>query len=68
MYNAKNYFLVAVSAIITTPLDVAKTRIMLSSTTADKKEVKISKMLKEVYRINGPKGYEQIASFYFVKS
>ncbi|KAI4497642.1 hypothetical protein M0802_007182 [Mischocyttarus mexicanus] len=47
---------VAVSAAITTPLDVAKTRIMLSSTTADKKEVKISTMLKEVYRINGPKG------------
>lgn len=45
---------VAVSAAITTPLDVAKTRIMLSST--DKKEVRISTMLKEVYREAGPRG------------
>ncbi|KAK2584695.1 hypothetical protein KPH14_007031 [Odynerus spinipes] len=47
---------VAVSAALTTPLDVAKTRIMLSSITADKKEVKISTMLREVYQNNGPKG------------
>lgn len=47
---------VAMSAAITTPLDVAKTRIMLSSITADNKEVKISTMLKEVYQRNGPKG------------
>lgn len=68
VYNPKNYFVVAVSAAITTPLDVAKTRIMLSSTTADKKEVKISTMLKKVYRDNGPKGYGQIAFFYYFKS
>ncbi|XP_058802869.1 mitochondrial S-adenosylmethionine carrier protein-like isoform X2 [Phymastichus coffea] len=47
---------VTVSAAITTPLDVAKTRIMLSSTSADKKEVRISTMLKEVYRENGARG------------
>ncbi|XP_012223142.1 mitochondrial S-adenosylmethionine carrier protein-like [Linepithema humile] len=47
---------VAISAAITTPLDVAKTRIMLSSTSAEKEEVKISTMLKEVYRSNGVKG------------
>ncbi|XP_076241364.1 mitochondrial S-adenosylmethionine carrier protein isoform X2 [Calliopsis andreniformis] len=47
---------VAISATITTPLDVAKTRIMLSSTTADKSEVTISAMLKEVYRNNGIRG------------
>ncbi|XP_014484906.1 PREDICTED: S-adenosylmethionine mitochondrial carrier protein-like isoform X1 [Dinoponera quadriceps] len=47
---------VAISAAITTPLDVAKTRIMLSSTSAEKEEVKISMMLKEVYRDNGAKG------------
>lgn len=49
-------FLVAISAAITTPLDVAKTRIMLSSTSAEKEEVKISTMLKEVYRNHGAKG------------
>lgn len=49
-------FLVAISAAITTPLDVAKTRIMLSNTSADKKAVKISVMLKEVYRESGTKG------------
>ena len=48
----------AVSAAVTTPLDVAKTRIMLSDTSANKKEVKISTMLKEVYRENGFKGLE----------
>ncbi|KAH0956352.1 hypothetical protein HN011_009159 [Eciton burchellii] len=47
---------VAISAAITTPLDVAKTRIMLSNTSAEKEEVKISVMLKEVYRDNGLKG------------
>ncbi|XP_070155203.1 mitochondrial S-adenosylmethionine carrier protein isoform X2 [Polyergus mexicanus] len=47
---------VAISAAITTPLDVAKTRIMLSSTSAEKKEVKISTMLKDVYRDHGTKG------------
>ncbi|EGI59083.1 PREDICTED: S-adenosylmethionine mitochondrial carrier protein-like [Acromyrmex echinatior] len=47
---------VAISAAITTPLDVAKTRIMLSSTSAEKEEVKISTMLKEVYRHYGFKG------------
>lgn len=47
---------VAISAAITTPLDVAKTRIMLSSTSAEKEEVKISTMLKEVYKDNGIKG------------
>ncbi|KAL0116511.1 hypothetical protein PUN28_009879 [Cardiocondyla obscurior] len=47
---------VAISAAITTPLDVAKTRIMLSSTSAEKEEVKISTMLKEVYKDNGVKG------------
>jgi len=50
------YILVAISAAITTPLDVAKTRIMLSSTSAEKEEVKISTMLKEVYRDHGVKG------------
>ncbi|XP_028047786.1 S-adenosylmethionine mitochondrial carrier protein isoform X2 [Monomorium pharaonis] len=47
---------VAISAAITTPLDVAKTRIMLSSTSAEKEEVRISTMLKEVYRDHGVKG------------
>ena len=47
----------AVSAAVTTPLDVAKTRIMLSSTSADKEEVRISTMLKEVYRLNGVRGW-----------
>ncbi|KAL6445923.1 hypothetical protein ACFW04_000953 [Cataglyphis niger] len=47
---------VAISAAITTPLDVAKTRIMLSSTSAEKEEVKISTMLKDVYRDHGIKG------------
>ncbi|XP_015519354.1 mitochondrial S-adenosylmethionine carrier protein [Neodiprion pinetum] len=47
---------VAVAAVITTPLDVAKTRIMLSDTSAEKDEVKISTMLKEVYREKGAKG------------
>ncbi|KAG7200612.1 hypothetical protein KM043_001170 [Ampulex compressa] len=47
---------VAISAAITTPLDVAKTRIMLSCTSADKDEVKISTMLKEVYRERGVRG------------
>lgn len=49
-------FSVAISAAITTPLDVAKTRIMLSSTSAEKAEVKISTMLKDVYRDHGTKG------------
>ncbi|XP_011690567.1 PREDICTED: S-adenosylmethionine mitochondrial carrier protein-like isoform X1 [Wasmannia auropunctata] len=47
---------VAISAAVTTPLDVAKTRIMLSSTSAEKEEVKISTMLKEVHRVHGIKG------------
>ncbi|XP_043266078.1 S-adenosylmethionine mitochondrial carrier protein-like isoform X2 [Colletes gigas] len=47
---------VAISAAMTTPLDVAKTRIMLSNTSADKEEVKISIMLKEVYRECGVRG------------
>ncbi|XP_011645452.1 S-adenosylmethionine mitochondrial carrier protein-like [Pogonomyrmex barbatus] len=47
---------VGISAAITTPLDVAKTRIMLSSTSAEKEEVKISTMLREVYRDHGIKG------------
>ncbi|RLU25572.1 hypothetical protein DMN91_001729 [Ooceraea biroi] len=47
---------VAISAAITTPLDVAKTRIMLSSTSAEKEEVKISVMLKEIYKDNGVRG------------
>lgn len=51
------YFLVAISAAITTPLDVAKTRIMLSSTSAEKEETKIWTMLKEVYRDHGVKGW-----------
>jgi len=50
------YLSVAISAAITTPLDVAKTRIMLSSTSAEKEEVKISIMLKDVYRDHGFKG------------
>ncbi|TGZ48649.1 S-adenosylmethionine mitochondrial carrier protein [Temnothorax longispinosus] len=48
---------VAISAAVTTPLDVAKTRIMLSSTSAEREEVKISTMLKEVYRDHGVKGW-----------
>ncbi|KZC12398.1 PREDICTED: S-adenosylmethionine mitochondrial carrier protein-like [Dufourea novaeangliae] len=47
---------VAISAAMTTPLDVAKTRIMLSNTSADKEEVKVSIMLREVYRECGAKG------------
>ncbi|OXU21376.1 hypothetical protein TSAR_005299 [Trichomalopsis sarcophagae] len=47
---------VTVSAALTTPLDVAKTRIMLSSTSADSKEVRISVMLKEVYKQSGFRG------------
>jgi len=49
-------FSVAISAVLTTPLDVAKTRIMLSSASAEKEEVKISTMLKDVYRNHGAKG------------
>lgn len=47
---------VAISAAMTTPLDVAKTRIMLSNTSVEKEEIKISTMLKEVYRCSGVKG------------
>ncbi|XP_012283712.1 S-adenosylmethionine mitochondrial carrier protein homolog isoform X2 [Orussus abietinus] len=47
---------VAISGAITTPLDVAKTRIMLSCTSAAKEEVKISTMLKEVYNESGVRG------------
>ncbi|XP_017753779.1 PREDICTED: S-adenosylmethionine mitochondrial carrier protein-like isoform X2 [Eufriesea mexicana] len=47
---------VAISAILTTPLDVAKTRIMLSNMTVAKDEVKISIMLNKIYRENGLKG------------
>ncbi|XP_043274421.1 S-adenosylmethionine mitochondrial carrier protein-like [Venturia canescens] len=47
---------VAMAAGLTTPLDVAKTRIMLSSTSAEKAEVKIGVMLKEVYRESGVRG------------
>ncbi|XP_076301054.1 mitochondrial S-adenosylmethionine carrier protein isoform X2 [Lasioglossum baleicum] len=47
---------VGISAAITTPLDVAKTRIMLSNTSAEKEEVKISIMLREVYRECGVRG------------
>lgn len=52
-----------ISAAITTPLDVAKTRIMLSNTSADKDEVKISLMLKEVYRKCGVRGYIRLFAF-----
>ncbi|CAK9795665.1 S-adenosylmethionine mitochondrial carrier protein [Anthophora plagiata] len=47
---------VGISAMLTTPLDVAKTRIMLSSTMVDKDEIKISVMLKNVYRESGIRG------------
>ncbi|CAK9808406.1 S-adenosylmethionine mitochondrial carrier protein [Anthophora quadrimaculata] len=47
---------VGISAMLTTPLDVAKTRIMLSSTMVDKDEIKISVMLKNVYRESGFRG------------
>ncbi|XP_076547069.1 mitochondrial S-adenosylmethionine carrier protein isoform X2 [Osmia lignaria lignaria] len=47
---------VAVSAIVTTPLDVAKTRIMLSNASAGKDEVKIFTMLRRIYRECGIKG------------
>ena len=59
------YFSVAISAAITTPLDVAKTRIMLSSTSAEKEEVKISIMLKEVYRDHGFKGWGLCKIYFF---
>lgn len=51
---------VAVSAAVTTPLDVAKTRIMLSDTSASTKEVRISTMLKQVYKESGSRGYKKI--------
>ncbi|XP_024938505.1 S-adenosylmethionine mitochondrial carrier protein-like isoform X2 [Cephus cinctus] len=47
---------VTISAAVTTPLDVAKTRIMLSCSSLMKDEIKISTMLKEVYREAGFKG------------
>ncbi|XP_076758748.1 mitochondrial S-adenosylmethionine carrier protein [Xylocopa sonorina] len=47
---------VAISATITTPLDVAKTRIMLSSTTVGSDQTRISIMLNTVYRESGFKG------------
>ncbi|XP_043526688.1 S-adenosylmethionine mitochondrial carrier protein-like isoform X6 [Frieseomelitta varia] len=47
---------VAISAALTTPLDVAKTRIMLSNVTAGKDEIKISVMLNKVYHDHGFKG------------
>ena len=49
--------IVAISAALTTPLDVAKTRIMLSNVTAGKDEIKISVMLNKVYHDHGFKGY-----------
>lgn len=53
---------VAISATVTTPLDVAKTRIMLASTNANKAEVKITSMFREIYRQNGVRGL--FAGFY----
>lgn len=47
---------VAISATITTPLDVTKTRIMLASTSAGKDEVKIVSMFRQIYRENGVRG------------
>ncbi|KOC59872.1 S-adenosylmethionine mitochondrial carrier protein [Habropoda laboriosa] len=47
---------VGISAIITTPLDVAKTRIMLSNTTVEKDEIKVFIMLKNVYQESGFRG------------
>ncbi|XP_003699656.1 mitochondrial S-adenosylmethionine carrier protein isoform X2 [Megachile rotundata] len=47
---------VAISAIVTTPLDVAKTRIMLSNASAKKDEVKICAMIKTIYQEHGTKG------------
>lgn len=47
---------VAISASITTPLDVAKTRIMLSNMAIGKDEIKISVMLKKVYCNYGFRG------------
>lgn len=47
---------VAISATITNPLDVAKTRIMLSSTTVGKEETRVPVMLNKVYREYGIKG------------
>lgn len=51
------FFTVAISASITTPLDVAKTRIMLSNMAIGKDEIKISVMLKKVYCNYGFRGY-----------
>ncbi|XP_076229176.1 mitochondrial S-adenosylmethionine carrier protein [Nomia melanderi] len=47
---------VAITTVMTTPLDVAKTRIMLSNTNEKKEETRISVMLKDVYRKNGVRG------------
>lgn len=47
---------VAISAIVTTPLDVAKTRIMLANASASKDEVKIHVTLRTIYREHGAKG------------
>ncbi|XP_068978253.1 mitochondrial S-adenosylmethionine carrier protein-like [Bombus flavifrons] len=47
---------VAISAALTTPLDVAKTRIMLSNVTVGKDEIKISAMLSKIYHDHGFKG------------
>ena len=57
--------IVAISAALTTPLDVAKTRIMLSNVTAGKDEIKISVMLNKVYHDHGFKGYITNMPFYY---
>lgn len=45
-----------IAAAVTTPLDVAKTRIMLSSVTVGSSELRISSMLGKLYRENGVRG------------
>lgn len=46
----------AVASTVTTPLDVAKTRIMLASKTAHKSQLKLHSVLKTIYADKGIKG------------
>ena len=50
-------FLGGASAALTTPLDVAKTRIMLAKAQTASRDLKISKVLMSVYKENGIQGY-----------
>lgn len=50
-------FIGGISAAVTTPLDVAKTRIMLADRTLFSSELLISNTLYKIYIENGIRGY-----------